>query len=838
MSNPSNISAFASVAALRALWPLPAGTSSAFVQGEVINGAQGMFDWVPGSSATDNSGVGGAGVGCIKPTANSGSGRWITSISTPQQLSFRFSTFAAAQAATIPSAITEVILGGYYAEGDCSPAKYKQVGSQPTHNGGKFQSANGLWFQYVPDARGANARAFGAVADGVDTSGTFTGTNSAPFIQNCVDFAAYFALCKAYIPAGVYLVNDAIQLGYGITGFETVNLEGDGKRKRSSATAFSGTGLLCNFSDRPGLSISGARNYLISGLSLFGKNYYWISGNNMLSPVPLVDDTVLDNWIDPTLNVNANSRYAPYCAIAIDPYAGVQPTPHYPDVTFPAWAGSPPQYGKNFSSAVQIENCYFGGFVSLIAIQPCNADGNGDFIKFTNCYVEAMAYIVTAGNTQGRQCTVMNCSFATYHTGVANTVIGLEAGQLELTSIGTDWENCIQVLDVEDNTDVGPALFLNSYSESIWRVGTWGSGGAGGAPLTFNSHAFQFSAQNDYRGYPPYIFQFSGPTPITYKNCSLHHYNGKLFFMNGPANGIEFFNNLTNTTPPTSIYEKIAHSFLGGSMMFVPTSVNTNFPLAFANMDVHGYDATGASLGEIVYGRYSLSNRNNPICAWLSQARPTSQLDYQVNVPAIWSVIGKSGLTISLSGTTLTVTFPSRSDQTYYYNGGLPGDVIYDDNSGSVFYIRSRTTTTILAELQNNYRIVGGTFDANGMSTGGGTVTPFNAFSTSAGNFYFGNSRFFLPEYFLRGDISTASAVISNAARDDGFATWMDGDSQIVINDYLYINAQLDRFFSPANTLIAGVSGASSTITLSGNGARTETIHPLGFFIRQPPANV
>lgn len=62
-----------------------------------------------------------------------------------------FATRALAQAATIPAILTTITLRGYSAPGDGGGALYKRVVSEPEHLG-KFQSADGQWWEAVRDA--------------------------------------------------------------------------------------------------------------------------------------------------------------------------------------------------------------------------------------------------------------------------------------------------------------------------------------------------------------------------------------------------------------------------------------------------------------------------------------------------------------------------------------------------------------------------------------------------------------------------------------------------------------------------------------------------------------
>ena len=177
---------------------------------------------------------------------------------------------------------------------------------------------------------------------------------------------------------------------------------------------------------------------------------------------------------------------------------------------------------------------------------------------------------------------------------------------------------------------------------------------------------------------------------------------------------------------------------------------------------------------------------------------------------------------LSLSNKTLTLVFATRAEWEFYRNGPLPGDVICDDNSGSVFFVRSRIGPTVLAELQNNYR-----------SNGAGGYKTLTAFSTKTGNLYFVNSRIYTPENYLRGDTAAGSATITNVARDDDYSAWFD--AQIATNDYVWVSDRHDNWVSPTVALIRARDQAAGTITLAGStGMRTQTRRRLDLFIRQP----
>ncbi|WP_051166685.1 collagen-like protein [Rhizobium favelukesii] len=61
---------------------------------------------------------------------------------------------------SLPSTVTAIRVGGYYAPGDGGAALYKKVGTQPSH-AGKFQSGDGAWWELCSDGTVAAAQ-FGA----------------------------------------------------------------------------------------------------------------------------------------------------------------------------------------------------------------------------------------------------------------------------------------------------------------------------------------------------------------------------------------------------------------------------------------------------------------------------------------------------------------------------------------------------------------------------------------------------------------------------------------------------------------------------------------------------
>ena len=106
-----------------------------------------------------------------------------------------FDNTTAFAAATIDSAVTLVATGGHTAFGDGGGALYKNVStSEPSHVF-KVQSADGDWWEIIPDPAGVNVRQAGATGLGVvDESVAFQGAVDSGFD-------------RVFVPAGTYLVH-------------------------------------------------------------------------------------------------------------------------------------------------------------------------------------------------------------------------------------------------------------------------------------------------------------------------------------------------------------------------------------------------------------------------------------------------------------------------------------------------------------------------------------------------------------------------------------------------------------------------------------------------------
>lgn len=753
-----------------------------------------------------------------------------TSVSTVQFLD----SVSQIAATTVASNINTLTTTGYSSPGDGGGASYTRSNTVGTYPGSYFQSADGAYWFYTPDSRGVNVRAFGATSN----ANTTPSANRLG-IQSAIDFAIYgLKAQKVYIPGGTYTIDNWIHLGYGNVLHSCV-LEGDGPSFANSG-AFGGTTLVFTAKDRPGLCISGARLVSVTGIAFYGQNQTWITSNNLASYtiVPSVNDLILANWFDPTIT-NANSQYTPYSAIVIDAFCGSQPTTHYPNVSFPSWSGISTQYNKAPSDEVYLTRLNIIGWGWAVAIQPSNFNGNGDFIHLHHVEASFCAGIVTAGNNQGRALDVDNCGFAFFHTAFLNYLHGQQQGQFDLVSKQTDYGAAIQIMDC--STSAGPTKFIGGYCEGLWRFGQFGSPGTdANLTLSIESMTFSFnSIQNDFRGYPVAWIDPGSPAAISIRDCDLTAYKDFLPF-GGPAHNYSLDNNRGfnrdegSALPQT--YQQIAHDATAGGMVFMPVSIFMNKPRLFTGSFVPVDLGSGTYGGTVPVGLVCRSKREIPIIVHSHWAEGYNNVGDVQPTPQSWNTAGSLAAafsSITLVNGVLTLVFNSLPDDQAMHYGPLPGDILYHDLSRLFFRVRSRSGTTVIAQLTTGYNYVGGTF-SGGVNTGG-TITPLVTFDNTAGNFYVCNCRIFRPSNYMQADTTSGSTALVNSGNAQGSTFFFS--TQIIIGDALWKDVTLDSNIQVAAAGISNVVG--STITISSFGAGlTLSRYPLQYFVRQPPANV
>jgi hypothetical protein len=747
---------------------------------------------------------------------------------------------AALVAAAVPVSADAIEVLGCLSAGDGGGCLYRRITSNfpPVGIGGEMvgtiTAGDGSTWVYVPDTRGVNVRAFGAL--GAES----TAEENTRGIQNAIIFDMYYARSGCtYIPSGTYAVNDTIHVGYGV-GFYGTSLEGDGPMF-GGVTPFGGTAIVTTLSDRPCISIQGGRDVQIRRMTLVGPNYDYVVENGLghTGVTPGLDDSVIENWIGPTMDSRFNSRYAPCGAVVVDGYSGDRPVVSYPDVTYPSFLGVVAQYNKSFSSSPALVDLAVQGFCAPLVVQPCDADGNGDFAAIRDCKFTYNVYgAVSVGNSQSRTLQGVNVNCAIFHTGMTNTKHGRQTGK-----IGSEWQNCnfgacIQWFDIPNAGAAGPVRFSGCYGEQVWRIGTWGSAAASNCQLTLDGCEINFSSQDPdkARGVPATVLD-SSRASVSLKDCFFNAYRS-VCVLGGPADLYKVTGLTTNSTVADTaaadvasfpMYQKVARNFTCDGIMFGQSSGRPTLPYFADIKPVRVYNLVSGAAGESVTCASPFpASRTSGIPAWTSDAQhyATGANGPTYRLPPLWRALDFSTVTASRSGLTLTITGVNAAWLPHMW-GGTPGDVIFDPVTKSVFFVRSYDSGasggTILAELQNNY--VG--------------TTPRAALTLSSGLFYFGQAKLYLTDSYTKGTFNSASTSVTSVGRTDSFGgtltTWMANGDRLYPFNGEWVN---DLATSETLTVISSVTnGSPGSFALAGFPLTSGT-RDIGFIIRQPPANV
>jgi hypothetical protein len=679
---------------------------------------------------------------------------------------------------------------GYVNPDDRGGGLFRYLHSSATEDGGiVFTPDNGSGhFERLYDTTSVRAEWFGA-----DRTGQRPAQQG---IQLAIDYALQRHVEEVTLGDGTFVIDDALQLGYGDTS-NTVSLVGAGPcfegtgapHPPDAGTGFPGTLVVARFKDRPAIAIQGARYSAVKNLTLRGATL-----DNVRKVFAGDSTTWADQLIDPTSWVgadflkdapNADSQHAPYAGIAIDPYSGIKSTEAYPQVSYPSWItkNKPepyPQYGKKFSSGVLIENVHILGFVVGIVHQP-NEDANGDFTGIHRCFFEALKYGISIGGGQSRNVSIRDCVYRLIHTFLTNSAHGNERGRLDGPIENIAGGDSYQFADLELSYS-GAVVFKNVYFESQIKFGRLG-GASFNAPVVFDSCSFGLSCTLGppfNLGYNPDCFICTPTyTTLNFTGCNLSGY-GKFMNLTGEPCTVVFdcCTFLNNSQPDTNVpdpqytpSERIAQNQVCGGVycdgpMQIGGAINSTV-WSGSSVAPYLYSSTVSLTRGIVHqGAERLSYTSNNYSGNFVplRARQQPMLLAKEDIRQIAN--------IALTGDTLTFTNPNQ-DITYQYTAQV-GDLIVDKSQlfdpskkttvtiPTLFVIDNISGKVITAKVATNFRI------KNGIKTP--NVLPDTIKIKPGGIIIVIPSSCFKTDFEYRGDTTAGSTVIANVRRPDGYS--------------------------------------------------------------------
>jgi hypothetical protein len=692
----------------------------------------------------------------------------------------------------------------------------------------------GRWIRIVSGT--VDATWFGALGNGI--------ADDSQAIQSAVDYAIANNIGEVLLPAGVYKTTRTIHLCKSGT-FSSIKLRGGGCYKYRGQSLFGGAAISAQHTNSPAVNAQGQRGGVIRDLTILGTLAAHIDANNLAhassgnSTNP--NDVDESAWTDPAAAATSESRYAPHAGIVIDGWAGTAPATAYPTTYL--------SYGQSFSQDVLIENVNVYGFNTCVVVQPCDADGNGDYVNIHSCFFQKFKWGISVGNTQSRNVSIRDVKMQYGFCALTNNQHGKQNGKFQGTISDLSTTLVIQRYKFTNTATLGPLKETSGYAESMWRLGDITSNTTAETPINIDCGQFGYhlqSAADGARGIPATAL---GAAPfeqasITFTDCIHWQYPSCLVFA---QNGVRFERTMMRPASRdgtvSKAYLALFHNATCGGAIFPGLNSPRGHQIKFVQSNLEN-SLSMTSNATIAEDGMRNSQRAFCIPAWVRAVGTRSDETTEfVQVQRFSIAKAKNGsviteLALAQDGSKpgeLTFKYTTLTDAFAGLNGLEPGDVIYDDQSYSVFVIRSRDVDPgdpggtpariITAELQNNYKKSDGVFSC------------LTAFSLTVGNLYFLNSRLYTPNYPLFADLTSASATLSNVGRADAFAAFIDTPANIDVGDRVYVQPTLDNWVSSSTSKITALDGTGRTITLDGNATRTEARRRLSIMVRKPPVN-
>lgn len=530
--------------------------------------------------------------------------------------------------------------------------------------------------------------------------------------------------------------------------------------------------------------------------------------------------------------------YRPAAVIAIDPRSGAQQASDYAIPTWPSFFGAVADDGWNapFSSAVLFENVEFLDAPVGIATQPCDADGNGDFPVFKNCFYRYMTYAHAVAGNQCRNYRDSDGEYAEIYRVMSNNSIGNTAdiggrfdGIFDNPSVGTfvgGW------YDLPDGTPAaGNTIVQNLYAEGMHNLGEINAGSSNETMQSMDSCTISLNGVlGDDAMKPTALIEGDG-NAMEITSLSVTNITEGIALCRG-ANVEQMSIKMLNTNTRRLADGPIAQSDLCWYSTFLGLlpGNGTRHPTIDAVQTRRvtydkgtGQFAAGASL---LHRKGTLYTAVQPIPFWAPEPRlnrmgpkdtwgPCIMNSFTLNkVPAV------SVVTLS-NGTLTIVQVSADSDDRAHARGLTPGAILVDSLTAMAFKVTSWNAGTIVAK------------QISGFAGATKNVTE-SAFTVDSGQFFCFPTGFFVRDSIYLGDFTLSSPTVTNVRREDGFAGSIDAN--FIVGERLCRNRNSleDQTGTPfvrdtGEARVTAIDQGAQTLTLAANARATVANVPLVF---------
>ncbi len=683
-------------------------------------------------------------------------------------------------------------------------------------------------------------------------------------LQSAIDFIIYGALDgaargamkrKLIIPAGHFLINRSLLIGYGGAGTPPVNLnanryasitiEGEGTQVDPQQSGMPGTTIITEAYTYPGIVVSRAQQVLFQDFTLQGPYDSWLANND---PHRTVNNHDRSAWRPPGVaDANWIGGAAVNIGIGISLYSNATAAAAYPARVLPSYFGggtTTADFGGVGGTDISCENVNIRGF--FIGIGRPHGDSNDEFIRFNKGIISNCTQSFVIGHSQARNNAITHTNIGGFHTAISSR--GGLTGNSNLHGVYSNvhFGQGFQLFDHPQADWSGPLTLRDCYAESFFRLGNWsGRVKLDGCALSLLE---QEAAVNVTYSHGRIDHLILDNTSITTRHGlmieSVGDISSRVEMVNGATinlSAVANYNNLASGEP-----EKVSRGQQYMQNLFTRPGFNNRRLV---------------SSGEIMeggYGNYlNYFNNENTVMTFLDQhwtvyASQFPQGDYpflggsnemqgsaqKFSVPKItkWQlsvdVSSRSGFDLTC---VRTACGDIKADVGDVF-GFLPTGANDDLEKSTWFICVAVTTSTMTLRQLHNY------WQASQYDY---TVTNWPYYQVGAG--------IHLAEYICTrvrqqtrlfvGDVTSGSAVISNirgafqyGATDVFTAANFNDPHGMKVGDY-FLHQEIERANTGGSGLkvhnrISAIDFTANTITLTENFNITRTNYPIVFYVK------
>lgn len=677
-------------------------------------------------------------------------------------------------------------------------------------------------------------------------------------LQSAIDFMIFGAMDSAargamkrtlVVPAGHYLINRSLHVGYGAAGtpptglngnrYVSITIEGEGPQVDPQQGGMPGTTIITEALTYPGIVISRPQQVYLKNFTIQGPYDAYL---NVSSPLRASNNWDRAAWRQAGMaDANWLGGAAVNIGIGVDLYSNATSAAAYPARVLPSYYGggtTTANFGTIGGTDVTLEDVNIRGFV--IGFGRPHGDNNGEFNRIKRGIIANCVHSVVMGHSQNRNVSIEDTNIGGFHTAI--TSVGGLTGNANLHGLYSNihFGQGFQLFDHPQGDWSGPLTLRDCYAESFFRIGTWLG------RVKFDGCFLSFLEQEGSDGVPYNHFDVSR---LILDNTSIGGLRHGLFGKAGFTDGVkvEMVNGSSIAYGQNSVFTGHANltdietgqRYMQG--LYTKPGPNERIMQSTQDIMTEGYGGFFRTFDV----REQMTFFDQLTTSYLPQYPYGDEPGPGGHESAYGAIQRFNVPKISKYGTWIDITSRSGFDLTCPRAswGDIKADVgdVFrfkpdgvDDTleADTWFMVVSISGSNMVIRQMNNFNSTNSTdYSTNGFyQVGAGTQTNTLWICTRIRQ----NSRLFV------GDVTSGSAVISNirhAFRNgstDDFTT--GGNFDMSVGDY-YIHHEIER----ANTagaalkvpnLVSAIDYTANTITLTETFNITRTNYPLPFYIK------